>query len=130
MLVASVAFLPKIIFYDDCPFHDGCSISFLWPLKYGIIPHLLDKEELVQGNAFVGGGTLAILIGTILGGLVVTMDNYFPFFAGSLWLASIGIFSSLALKKVGNANPNVKIDYTLFSNRVGKLKMTAEQISF
>jgi 1-acyl-sn-glycerol-3-phosphate acyltransferase len=128
MLLASVGFFTEnYLLLMIVLFLMGAQSAFFGPLKYGIIPHLLNKDELVQGNAFVGGGTfLAILIGTILGGLVVTMDNYFPFLAGGLCgLAALGILSSTSLRKVGNANPEVKIDYTLFKPSWEILKMTA-----
>ena len=42
------------------------------PVKYGILPEKLSMEELSAGNALVEGATfLAILIGTIAGGVVV-----------------------------------------------------------
>jgi acyl-[acyl-carrier-protein]-phospholipid O-acyltransferase/long-chain-fatty-acid--[acyl-carrier-protein] ligase len=49
----------------------GAQSSFFGPLKYAIIPDHLKENELIGGNALVESGTfLAILIGTILGGLL------------------------------------------------------------
>ena len=43
----------------------GLQAAFFGPVKYGIIPQLLDPDELVEGNALVETGTkLAILGGT------------------------------------------------------------------
>ena len=40
------------------------------PVKYGILPDLLAREELPAGNALIEGGTfLAILLGTIMAGI-------------------------------------------------------------
>ncbi|MEC7398223.1 MAG: MFS transporter, partial [Pseudomonadota bacterium] len=51
-------------------FFMGVQSSFFGPLKYSILPTLLRKNELIGGNAFVEAGTfLAILVGTIIGGL-------------------------------------------------------------
>jgi len=49
----------------------GTQSTFFGPLKYAIIPDHLKESELIGGNALVESGTfLAILIGTILGGLL------------------------------------------------------------
>src|SRR5215469_16009107 len=48
----------------------GVQAAFFGPVKYGILPELLPPEDLVSGNAVIEAGTfLAILIGTIAGGL-------------------------------------------------------------
>jgi acyl-[acyl-carrier-protein]-phospholipid O-acyltransferase/long-chain-fatty-acid--[acyl-carrier-protein] ligase len=50
----------------------GTQSAFFGPLKYSILPDHLKEEELVGGNALVGAATfLAILIGTILGGVLI-----------------------------------------------------------
>ena len=44
--------------------------SLFGPVKYGILPDLLAREELAAGNALIEGGTfLAILLGTIAAGV-------------------------------------------------------------
>ncbi|MEW5964161.1 MAG: acyl-[ACP]--phospholipid O-acyltransferase [Pseudomonadota bacterium] len=60
------------------------------PIKYGILPVHLETKELPAGNALVEGATfLAILIGTIAGGLAATNS-------GTPWLLA-GIVLSLAV---------------------------------
>ena len=50
----------------------GILASLFGPLKYGMLPEKLDTAELSAGNALVEGATfLAILIGTIAGGIAV-----------------------------------------------------------
>lgn len=50
----------------------GTQAAFLGPLKYSILPELMAGEEVVAANALVEGGTfLAILAGTIAGGLLI-----------------------------------------------------------
>ncbi len=50
----------------------GVQAAFFSPLKYSILPQHLKKEELIGGNALIETGTfLAILTGTIAGGLSV-----------------------------------------------------------
>ncbi|WKE64559.1 MFS transporter [Gallaecimonas kandeliae] len=70
----------------------GAQSAFFGPVKYAILPQLLKPEELVAGNAWVEMGTfVAILLGTIAGGLVVGFEQVL------LWL-SVGL---LALAVVG-----------------------------
>src|SRR5207237_3438554 len=48
----------------------GVIATMFGPIKYGILPDHLKKEELPAGNALVEGATfMAILLGTIVGGL-------------------------------------------------------------
>lgn len=50
----------------------GIQSALFGPVKYSLLPAHLHDDELVQGNAYVEGATfLAILLGTILGGLVI-----------------------------------------------------------
>lgn len=49
--------------------------AFFGPVKYGILPDLLEPDELLSGNAVVESGTsLAILLGTMLGGILAAHD--------------------------------------------------------
>lgn len=68
----------------------GTQSAFFGPVKYGILPQLLRTEDLVGGNALVEVATyLAILGGTLLGGLLVTLD-----YGGvpvGLWAVSAGV---------------------------------------
>ena len=53
----------------------GTQSAFFGPVKYGILPQLLDRERLVGGNALVETGTyLAILGGTIAGGVLINLE--------------------------------------------------------
>ncbi len=55
----------------------GTQSSFFGPIKYSILPQHLHSDELMSGNALVEAGTfLAILFGTILGGILAGYDHY------------------------------------------------------
>ena len=55
----------------------GIIAALFGPVKYGILPDQLATGELATGNALVEGATfLAILIGTIAGGLFVTGSSH------------------------------------------------------
>ncbi len=54
----------------------GAQATLFGPLKYALMPQHLRESELVGGNALVDAGTfLAILIGTIAGGLVAAAGD-------------------------------------------------------
>src|SRR4029077_5637155 len=59
----------------------GVIATLFGPIKYGILPDHLRREELPAGNALVEGATfMAILLGTIVGGLAAkegTHPGYF-----------------------------------------------------
>jgi MFS family permease len=49
----------------------GVHSSFFGPIKYAVLPQHLDKDEVLAGTGLVEAGTyVAILMGTIAGGLV------------------------------------------------------------
>jgi MFS family permease len=49
----------------------GLHSTLFGPVKYAILPQHLKDEELIGGNALVEAGTfVAILIGTLAGGLL------------------------------------------------------------
>jgi len=66
----------------------GMQATFFSPVKYGILPELVSGEELVAANGYIESAAfLAILAGTILGGLVGGLGAA-PFAAIVLFAAS------------------------------------------
>jgi len=48
----------------------GVQATFFGPIKYALLPQHLHDDELILGNAYIEAGTfLAILMGTLLGGV-------------------------------------------------------------
>lgn len=90
----------------------GTQSTLFGPVKYSMIPEIVEEDELIQGNAYVELGTfLAILIGTIAGGLVVSIPNAAPWIAGCVLVFSgIGYLLSLFLQEVPIANPDLQIE--------------------
>lgn len=65
----------------------GAQSAFFGPIKYSFLPEILPEKELVQGNALFSGSTfVAILLGTILGGIGVMLEN------GVYWMGGTVIF--------------------------------------
>ncbi|HXJ33183.1 MAG TPA: MFS transporter [Candidatus Eisenbacteria bacterium] len=78
----------------------GVHSTLFGPVKYSILPQHLREDELVGGNALVEMGTfVAILVGTILGGVLVAIAGWGPIVvsvatigtAVAGWLVSRGV---------------------------------------
>lgn len=74
----------------------GVHSAFFGPIKYAIIPQHMGENELVSANALVESATFAsILLGTILGGLLSTVQNGAVVVGiAGLFFATLGYFSS------------------------------------
>jgi acyl-[acyl-carrier-protein]-phospholipid O-acyltransferase / long-chain-fatty-acid--[acyl-carrier-protein] ligase len=90
----------------------GVQAAFFGPVKYGILPGLLAADELVSGNAVIEAGTfLAILIGTIAGGLLILLHNGPAIVAMALMTFAVsGWVASLFIPHVGRAAPELRIN--------------------
>ncbi|KMO15183.1 acyl-[ACP]--phospholipid O-acyltransferase [Methylobacterium indicum] len=101
----------------------GIVAALFGPIKYGILPDHLARAELPAGNALIEAATfLAILTGTIAGGLAVTHGGAHAFgllvmgFAGLCWLAS------LAIPTTGEAAPNLEVDRNVLRSTGGLMR--------
>ena len=66
----------------------GIHSALFGPVKYAILPQHLKPEELIGGNGLVEMGTfVAILLGTIAGGVVVAIEPNGPILACVLAIA-------------------------------------------
>ncbi|HWP27853.1 MAG TPA: acyl-[ACP]--phospholipid O-acyltransferase [Xanthobacteraceae bacterium] len=81
------------------------------PIKYGILPDHLARSELPAGNAFVEGGTfVAILLGTIAGGLAARGGGDPASLAGLMTVVAFASWiSSLFIPRTGEAAPELAI---------------------
>ena len=93
----------------------GAQSTFFGPLKYSIIPEHLEEGELIAGNALVSAGTyLAILIGTIVGGLLILQPGGVGIISALIVLfALLGWLASLKIPQAGSFNPKVSIDFNI-----------------
>ena len=95
----------------------GVHSTFFGPIKYSLLPEALKNDELIIGNALIEGGTfLAILLGTILGGVVVRSQNGIEIISATVvLLAVIGYISSRFIPKTPISDLNLKISFNIFS---------------
>lgn len=87
----------------------GVQSAVFGPCKYGILPQLLRDDELVRGNALVELGTyLAILLGTLAGGLLVSVPHGELVVAGGvLVIAALGRLASGAIPATEAQEPGL-----------------------
>ena len=114
MLFAAFGFLyqhiPLLLF---ALFLMGTQSSLFGPIKYSIIPQHLSKEELIGGNALVETGTfIAILLGTMLGGILISASSrsvmLVPYTI--IALSIFGYISSLKIPIAPATDPQLKIN--------------------
>jgi 1-acyl-sn-glycerol-3-phosphate acyltransferase len=91
----------------------GLHSTFFGPIKYSILPQHLHETELVAGNALIEAGTfLAILIGTIAGGLLIALPHGGLIVGtGLITLAITGFITSLFIPQAPAAQPELKLQF-------------------
>jgi 1-acyl-sn-glycerol-3-phosphate acyltransferase len=104
----------------------GMHSAFLGPIKYSILPQMVSADELVAANALVEMGTfLAILVGTIGGGLLILESNGAVLTAGAalLW-AALGYLASLRLPRLAPVAPDLRVQLNPFGPTLEILRIT------
>ncbi len=92
----------------------GVLAALFGPIKYGILPDHLRREELPGGNAFIEGATfIAILLGTIAGGLASRGARESLFIALILGIAAACWVSALLIPSTGQAVAKLKISVNI-----------------
>ncbi len=106
MIVAAIGFVR-----GDVPtlfaalFLMGVHSTVFGPAKYSILPQALSEQELVGGNALVETGTwAAILVGTIVGGLLVAHPSGATLIVPAVTIA-VAVFGYAASRFVPPAPP-------------------------
>src|SRR5215510_7857502 len=96
----------------------GVLATIFGPLKYSLMPQHLRQSELVGGNALVDSGTfVAILIGTIAGGLLApTADGGHTAAAVTMVVIALGTwFCSRFIPRAEAADPQLKVNFNAFT---------------
>ena len=113
MLAAAAAFIiGNLGLLIGLLFLMGIQSALFGPVKYSILPQQLNDAELVGGNGLVESGTfLAILLGTLTGGLLIGTTN------GAQWVgmtllavAASGVATSRWVPPTTPAVPDLKIN--------------------
>lgn len=107
----------------------GLHSTVFGPVKYAILPQTLRDEELVGGNALVETGTsLAILAGTIAGGVLVAAAAgpaiLVP--AATIGIACAGYLASRLVPSVRPPTPELRINWNPFTETWANFKFTRQ----
>jgi 1-acyl-sn-glycerol-3-phosphate acyltransferase len=115
----------------------GLLATIFGPLKYSLMPQHLRQSELVGGNALVDAGTfIAILIGTIAGGLLAPTSHAEKIAGGSsdanvaaaatMVAVAIGTYLfSRFIPRAPATDPALKIDYNPITATIQIIKVAA-----
>jgi len=125
MLAAAFAFIQGYIFVlISLLFLMGTQSTFFGPAKYSYIPQHLKPAELIEGNAWVQMATfVAILIGTILGGVLIAQEHGRHYVAFAIVsFAVLGYLSSRYIPLTPSLNEDLKINWNVFSETCRNIK--------
>lgn len=98
----------------------GAQAAMFGPLKYGILPDHLGETEIVAGNGLIEASTfMAILIGTVAGGGLVTLSHGEEI-VGALGIAVslIGLAGAFAVPKAPAADPSLRIGWNFLAETI------------
>lgn len=107
----------------------GIHSTLFGPIKYSILPQALHPDELVGGNGLVEAGTsVAILVGSILGGYLITLPGDAGLHALSLAIVAVavlGLLASLFIPRTGVAAPDLRINRDIVAETLRNLRFIA-----
>jgi 1-acyl-sn-glycerol-3-phosphate acyltransferase len=119
-------FLQNIVLLMVVLFLMGLHSTIFGPVKYSILPQHLRPTEIVGGNGLVEMGTfLAILLGTILGGLLVAQAQFALYVSATVVsIAVLGYLASRAIPAAPPAAPDLKINWNPLTESWASLQFT------
>jgi len=106
----------------------GAHSAVLGPAKYSILPEIVPKDRLVEGNALVETGSfLAILTGTISGGVIVLWGDEGPLYTAAcvLAVAGLGVLTSRGMALLGDKPDGPRVELNLLRPTVAILRIVA-----
>ncbi|MCY4532300.1 MAG: MFS transporter [Gammaproteobacteria bacterium] len=108
----------------------GVQSTFFGPLKFSILPQHLHETELVGGNGVIEMGTfVAILLGTIMGGVIAGMKGVS--IGLSVMVTGVAIAGFLSSLRIPEAAPGFtdRPDWNPFRETVSLIRYAAEKKS-
>jgi 1-acyl-sn-glycerol-3-phosphate acyltransferase len=122
--VASPALLLAVLFLM------GLHSTVFGPIKYAILPQVLQPDELVGGNGLVEMGTsMAILVGMIGGGYAMQSHGTGPMLSAALVIgvALVGFAAACAIPRVPATAPDLKFNWNVFSESARAIRLVAKK---
>lgn len=126
MILASMGiFLQNYYLLFIVLFMLGTHSTFFGPIKYSLIPEYTEEDKIVFSNALVSAGTfVAILLGTILGGILANQIKFTWLLKFVLIIFSIlGIYFSFQLPALEPDEKNKKVNWNIVSSNKNILKI-------
>jgi 1-acyl-sn-glycerol-3-phosphate acyltransferase len=131
MLLAAYGFLSSNLAVQipvllACVFLMGLHSTLFGPVKFAYLPQVLNDAELTGGNGMVEMGTfVAILLGNIVGGLLVTIPEvgHTAVAVGCVALAVVGRWLAQAIPELPATDPGLKINWNPLSETWRNLKL-------
>lgn len=98
----------------------GAQSAFFSPAKYSILPQHLNEDELIAGNGLIQMGTyLAILTGTIAGGLMILRENGIYWVGGlAVTIAALGWFFSMFIPPTKPIDPSRPVSFRIVKRTI------------
>ena len=128
MVLAIVGFVVQNIYWlMSVLFLLGAQSALFGPLKYGILPQHLYKDELVGGNALIEASTfVAILLGTIISGLLVLTAHGIVLISSLVMAAALtGYVASRSIPRAAPVDSKLKLNPNLFAATLGIVRQAA-----
>jgi hypothetical protein len=126
MLVASIGLVMHLMsILLLAVFLMGAHSTFFAPAKYGLLPEILVDAELTGGNALLEMGTfIAIVLGTLLAGLLAGVDQVALTIGVLMTISVAGFLSSRAIPSLNAIDPTLNIDWNIVRATFASLKVT------
>ena len=133
MIIAAVGFwLPSLPLLLISLFLMGMHSTLFGPLKYSILPQHLHENELIGGNALIESGTfLAILLGTLLGGILIGLgeDGRHYASAACFTIAVLGYIASRGVPSAPAPAPALRVNWNPLTETWRNLGFTRQNRS-
>ena len=107
----------------------GFQSTLFGPIKYSILPQLLERQELTGGNGLVASGTyIAILAGTILGPIVAGVELDWPWLVlvATLLIALLGWAAAYRVPAVPVGDPGLNLNLNPVTASWANLKILGQ----
>ncbi|MFN4291012.1 MAG: MFS transporter [Permianibacter sp.] len=129
MVIALIGF-----YYQHLPtlllalFLMGAQSTLFGPVKYGILPQHLHRDELIAGNGLIEMGTfVAILLGQLVAGLFLKDGLILAAALTMIGVAVAGYLTARAVPAAPATDPTLKINWNFITETGRLLKYAASQ---
>jgi len=130
MLIGSIGFyFMSVPILLSLLFFMGTQSTLFGPLKYSILPQHLSEDELLGGNGMIQMGTyLAILLGTIIGGVLIAINPNGGLYVSMVivFLATAGWLASRSIPEAVAPEPSLLINWNIISEICKIIKYSRE----